>query len=805
MKKLTIGVIFLLLIICPTLATNVFKIGNYQVLPSTDLLIQLEATNTIPFVAFQVDIPVPEGFRYVVGSAQLNSSRISGHVLTASLQAGNVLRLIGYSASNSAFTGSSGTIVSFYLQSGTAPGDYTVAIKDGILSDNQTKNTLTSSTNGKVSVLCSNIQSTVAPLDFGRVPLGTVAQQSVVISNSGNRDLIISGLTFNDPQFSTADPTSFTVLPGGKKTITIKFKPIKKGNFDNLIQIKSNDPDQAETNISLKAVAFAVNELHTGNLIGASSTTGKLEFTINNMEPFTGFQFDVIVPKPMSFIPGTAQLFRMQDHVVAVSQINDETVRVASYSPTNKSFIGIDGKILGLDFSLNGVAGWYPVTISNVIISDKSGENIISASSNGSLQITSPDIDTESQLNFGDISILAKGTKNQRVYNHGQEILTISQLLFSSDYFSTKQSLPVTVSPNSFVDIQIEFAKSAKGLVNETLKIISNDPDENPFTVTLSAKAIAPNQLQIGQQGILIQETKLIPVEISNEEPFVAFQFDLKYPVGLTPVLNGIVLSDRKKDHVVAATLQGQNTLRIVAYSPSQQSYSGKTGTVVSIPFKAEANLLPGTYNLELSNGILSDQSSENILYSMHNGKVIIQKSNYPPISNPGNDQYVNKKDIVTLNGKASSDPEGNSLTYKWTAPTGIILNSTTVFNPTFSAPGVTKDSVIIFSLVVNDGFEDSAPSEVKIFVKNEITDVELPLQNAVKVYPNPFKNELIIETDENVNSIEFEIINSLGQSVIMGKMKECTVIQTNSFNPGMYLVKLKSGGTYEFKKIIKK
>jgi len=89
------------------------------------------------------------------------------------------------------------------------------------------------------------------------------------------------------------------------------------------------------------------------------------------------------------------------------------------------------------------------------------------------------------------------------------------------------------------------------------------------------------------------------------------------------------------------------------------------------------------------------------------------------PIANAGPDQTVNEGATVTLNGSASSDPENDALTYVWTAPEGITLNSTTSANPTFIAPEVFVDTQYNFSLVVNDGNVDSPADKVTITVNN--------------------------------------------------------------------------------------
>jgi hypothetical protein len=90
---------------------------------------------------------------------------------------------------------------------------------------------------------------------------------------------------------------------------------------------------------------------------------------------------------------------------------------------------------------------------------------------------------------------------------------------------------------------------------------------------------------------------------------------------------------------------------------------------------------------------------------------------NKAPVANAGVDQSVNELATVDLDGSASSDPDGNPLTFKWTAPVGITLSSTTVAKPTFTAPEVTVNTSYTFTLVVNDGQSDSPADEVVITV----------------------------------------------------------------------------------------
>lgn len=74
----------------------------------------------------------------------------------------------------------------------------------------------------------------------------------------------------------------------------------------------------------------------------------------------------------------------------------------------------------------------------------------------------------------------------------------------------------------------------------------------------------------------------------------------------------------------------------------------------------------------------------------------------------------------------------------------------------------------------------------------------------SIKVYPNPVSNELSIERIGNSDPVYFEILNALGQVVFKGDLVEKTVVQTLAFPSGVYLVKLQTAKTVEFKKVIK-
>jgi hypothetical protein len=149
-------------------------------------------------------------------------------------------------------------------------------------------------------------------------------------------------------------------------------------------------------------------------------------------------------------------------------------------------------------------------------------------------------------------------------------------------------------------------------------------------------------------------------------------------------------------------------------------------------------------------------------------------------------------KPVISQNGNVlhSDAPSGN----QWYNQNGLLNGAT---GQDYTA-NVTGDYYVIVTL--SDCSSDPSNSVSLI-----PADLEKTKSNfKVKVYPNPFSNELIIETDGNNDRIEFEILNSAGSAIYKSTLFDKVIVQTGHFAPGIYLIKLDNGKVFEFKKIIK-
>lgn len=97
-----------------------------------------------------------------------------------------------------------------------------------------------------------------------------------------------------------------------------------------------------------------------------------------------------------------------------------------------------------------------------------------------------------------------------------------------------------------------------------------------------------------------------------------------------------------------------------------------------------------------------------------------VPNENHPPVAEAGSGQTVEAGATVFLDGSASSDPDGDALTYSWQQLTGlnVALVGANTATPQFVAPDVSADVQLTFSLTVMDGQGGSDTDSVSVLVK---------------------------------------------------------------------------------------
>jgi Calx-beta domain/K319L-like, PKD domain len=131
-----------------------------------------------------------------------------------------------------------------------------------------------------------------------------------------------------------------------------------------------------------------------------------------------------------------------------------------------------------------------------------------------------------------------------------------------------------------------------------------------------------------------------------------------------------------------------------LAFAPGETS---KTVTVQTI----DDTVIEGTETFDVN--LSSPTGNAAILDGLGVGTIISGGPDFPPTANAGADQTVDQGAVVILDGTGSSDPDGEALTFNWTAPAGITLSDPTSATPFFTAPDVSTPTAFTFTLEVCD------------------------------------------------------------------------------------------------------
>ena len=165
------------------------------------------------------------------------------------------------------------------------------------------------------------------------------------------------------------------------------------------------------------------------------------------------------------------------------------------------------------------------------------------------------------------------------------------------------------------------------------------------------------------------------------------------------------------------AALSSDGNSDILSYSwsiLSKPSGSSLTLGEASAPSQSFVVDVAGTYILQL---IVNDGELDSRAVTY----VVMTGGNEAPIANAGPDQTTPSGRLVSLNGGASEDPDGDALTYAWTfisRPDGSesVLNNANSVSPDFEAD-IPGDYVV--SLIVNDGALSSDVDELRVTATN--------------------------------------------------------------------------------------
>lgn len=121
------------------------------------------------------------------------------------------------------------------------------------------------------------------------------------------------------------------------------------------------------------------------------------------------------------------------------------------------------------------------------------------------------------------------------------------------------------------------------------------------------------NSIYAEDVSVYIGYTVDLQINMSNEDTFTAYQFDLVLPNGITLAKDEkgkyiVTLSNRHSDNTHQVTIDdiGDNTFRFVCVSLNTSVINGNDGTILTVSLKADGDIAEGELNATIKNVILT-------------------------------------------------------------------------------------------------------------------------------------------------------------------------------------------------------
>ncbi|OKL43862.1 Ig-like domain-containing protein [Pseudovibrio exalbescens] len=139
---------------------------------------------------------------------------------------------------------------------------------------------------------------------------------------------------------------------------------------------------------------------------------------------------------------------------------------------------------------------------------------------------------------------------------------------------------------------------------------------------------------------------------------------------------------------------------------------------------------------------------------------------NTAPVADAGPAQVVAGGTLVTLDGSGSSDPDGDTLAFVWTSPSGITLSDPTAAQPTFTAPQLAPgdpDQSLGFTLTVYDDTKTNTDQTLVTLRAN----VSATLSGLPDSFSGPGEHQLDIQFSRSVTGLTKEDLVISGGEVL--------------------------------------
>jgi hypothetical protein len=340
-------------------------------------------------------------------------------------------------------------------------------------------------------------------LNFEMVYVGQSRELTFTITSNGEDDLNVSDITIDGEYLSVDFEEQFSLAPNENREFTVIFEPEDEVALVGTITIESDDPDfDAGYDIQVRGESinppviaidprsiettlnYRAEESHTVALAneGGHDLVWESELSIIS-EAIGGRQWIAWAPHS-----GEIQPEDDMDLVISLNAVN----------------------LIAGDYSAN-----LHITSNDPVNDDRVIQILMHVGRVPEISLSSE------QLDFGEVDVGQEESQALRIYNEGDGSLIVRDLIISGDNFTADFSWAMVVAAQDSEDVMITYSPQERRHVEDTLRVVSNDPDDEALIVMLTGTGIGP-ALATNPQApdfgeVFVGETDEITFEIHNE------------------------------------------------------------------------------------------------------------------------------------------------------------------------------------------------------------------------------------------------------------------------------------------------
>ena len=394
------------------------------------------------------------------------------------------------------------------------------------------------------------ISATPASLAFGTLNTGSSAEQTVAITNSGNKNLRISAIATTNSDYSASGiPTPVELVPGQTETLSVLFTPSAGGSRAGNLVITSdglNSPfnvplggSGSQAGLSVSPTTYAFGSVTAGQSKSQMFTvtnSGSADLTISQIG-VNGTGYSVSGLKtPATVSAGKSTTFVVQFAPESAGSAGG-SVSIASNAPNSPSTVALSGSGLGATATITAS----PLSV-----------------------------------NFGNVSAGTSASKSVTITNSGNASVTVSSVsVNASDVTASGIATNATIGAGQSATLTLSFAPGAAENVTGTVTVATAQGTSAVVAVSgtcqQAAVTLTPGSVSFGSVVVGAESTQTVQIRNTGSATLTVSQLNVSG--------TGFSTSGASLPMTIAA---GQTSSFGVEFNPAANGSAGGSVSIVS-------------------------------------------------------------------------------------------------------------------------------------------------------------------------------------------------------------------------------